>query len=162
MKQRLSVISVLVVVVLFFGEGCKKEDKNIIIPFADSEAYAVLNYINADRESLSLNPLFWNRDWAAACTAHATGLERAGNDGCYPNDLDDQNKQLMDFDMDPATGYHIFAIAMTFGAHATDAYDFYNKIKSVSSLWDVLMDPASTELGCGYCDDTWELMCSNP
>jgi uncharacterized protein YkwD len=128
-------------------------------------AQEVMNLINADRAaaSPSLDPLNWNAAWAGACTEHSTGLEAAGNDEHQPSDLDDQNRQLLDFDGDPGTGYVIAATAFAFGTSATGPTDFYNKIKSVPALWAELMKASCTEFGCGFNDDTWEMMCSyNP
>lgn len=125
-------------------------------------AQQVMELINADRRSNGVSPdLTWKTDWAAACTAHAAGLERAGNDEHQPNNYDDENKQLYDADKNPATGYHIQASARYFGTQATGPTDFYDKIKMVPNLLDALMSSPVTEFGCGFDDDTWEMMCTN-
>ena len=121
----------------------------------------VLALINADRAAAGgKDPLDWEPTWAAACEDHSYGLEQAGDTNPSPDHYDNLGNQLLDFDDDNLNYYLDNVAAYAFGTLATGPEDFYNKIKGQTQLWNELMEDACEKFGCGFYDDTWEMMCT--
>ena len=134
----------------------------------------VLELINADRKATSplLNDLAWNSTWAAGCDGHceqvflaeqALTTEKPGASlVTWYNPADPQKRQLLDFDHSTTLGEFVVAAAAAMGnkVDSLSATDFYNMIKSLPTIWDILMSAQCDEFACGFYENVWEMLCT--